>query len=104
MEEAAKTLSWETWALPLIFTLLIGALGFFLKRWINEVKESQERIHQETREANRETNERIDKLEEKLQATIEQLPYQYTLREDFIRSVSGLERKLDKILDKMDGK
>lgn len=104
MEEAAKTLSWEAWALPLIFSLLIGALGFFLKRWINDVKESQERIHKENQESIKKTNERVDKLEEKLQATIEQLPYQYTLREDFIRSVSGLERKLDKILDKMDGK
>ena len=47
------------------------------------------------------TSDNIDAVEKKLNDTISGLPFQYTLREDFIRSVAGFDSKLDKILDQL---
>ena len=43
---------------------------------------------------------RIDKLED----TIRDMPYKYTLKEDFIRSMSAVDKKLDRILAALGGK
>lgn len=59
--------------------------------------------------------ERIDEVEkkeaadtkalaEKMDNFIQEAPFKYTLRDDFIRAVAGFDAKLDKILDQLTGR
>ena len=41
------------------------------------------------------------KVEEKLDRFITELPFKYTLKDDFVRTVARMENKLDKILDRL---
>ena len=68
--------------------LLISVVAFFLKRTIDKMDKRMKDQEDRTRE-----------LEEKLNNTVSQLPFLYVTREDFIRSTSSFERKLDKIHD-----
>lgn len=90
---------WIYWVVTTVFTLLLGALSWFVKRTLDELRKENETIRKEFARQFDTHAARMDKLEAKLQETIETMPYKYTLREDFIRAVSGLERKIDKILD-----
>lgn len=90
---------WIYWAVTTVSTLLIGALAWFIKRTLDELRKENETIRREFAKQFDTQAARMDKLESKMQETIETLPYRYTLREDFIRAVSGLERKIDKVLD-----
>ena len=40
-------------------------------------------------------------MEEKLDRFITELPFKYTLKDDFVRTVARMENKLDKILDRL---
>lgn len=46
----------------------------------------------------------LGKRIEKVENTIQDMPYKYTLKEDFIRSMSAVDKKLDKILTLVDRK
>lgn len=94
---------WVFWVGTTIIGLMISGLVFFLKKQFADLEKGNEKNRQESMQARKEINDRIDKLEIKLQSTIEEMPYRYTLREDFIRAVTGLDAKLDKILDKVGG-
>lgn len=91
------------WALTTIIGLMISGFTFFLKKQINDIESGIEKTRQDSIRARNDLNDRIEKVEKKLQSTIEEMPYKYTLREDFIRAVTGLDAKLDKILDKISG-
>ena len=43
----------------------------------------------------------IKALAEKMDNFIQEAPFKYTLRDDFIRAVAGFDAKLDKILDQL---
>lgn len=90
---------WAFWLATTIIGLMISGLVFFIKKQFSDLEKANEQIHADSVQAREKLNARIEKLEMKLQTTIEEMPYKYTLREDFIRAVSGLERKIDKILD-----
>ncbi len=107
-----------------ILTLGIGAMGFFLKHWFDGVeqhsRETQEKIEQgnETIQEridknNEKVNERIDKLEEKTDKDIEHIKQEindikgdfattFVLREDFFRSMNGVEDRIKSIDQKID--
>lgn len=91
--------NWTFWVATTVIGLMISGLMFFIKKQFTDLEKANERTHAESVKAREALNSRIEKLEVKLQTTIEEMPYKYTLREDFIRAVSGLERKIDKILD-----
>lgn len=95
--------NWVYWITTTIIGLMISGLGYFAKKQMADMERSLDKIRQENDRERREAKERLDKVEGKLQATIESMPYQYTLREDFIRAVTGLDAKLDRILDKVGG-
>lgn len=94
---------WVFWGVTVVVGLMISGLAFFVKKLIQDVEKSNDKNYQESVKARAILSDRIDKLESKLQSTIEEMPYRYTLREDFIRAVTGLDAKLDKILDKVGG-
>ena len=71
------------WAVTGAVGLLISALAFFVKRGIDK-KDARDK--------------RITEVEDKLNNAINQMPFLYTLREDFIRSNAQQNRKLDQII------
>lgn len=75
------------WAVTGAVGLLISALTFFVKRGMDK---------KDTRD--KEQDKRITEVEDKLNNTINQMPFLYTLREDFIRSSAQQTQKLDQII------
>ena len=75
------------WAVTGSVGLLISALAFFVKRGMDK---------KDTRD--KEQDKRITEVENRLNNTINQMPFLYTLREDFIRSSAQQTQKLDQII------
>jgi len=75
------------WAVTGAIGLLISALAFFVKRGMDK-KDARDK----------EQDKRINEVEDKLNNTISQMPFLYTLREDFIRSNAQQNQKLDQII------
>lgn len=101
--EVIRMSQWGFWIVTTVATLVLGMLGYFVKKQIADIAGSITKIQDEHEKARLELTQRVEKLEDKLQDNIESMPYRYTLREDFIRAVTGLDAKLDKILDKVGG-
>lgn len=81
---------WVFWLATTGITTLIGIIAYYFKKTSQETSEALEKL-----------NVKVETLEEKLHETVARLPFEYTLREDFIRSMSGVEAKLNKILDRL---
>ncbi|MDU7473608.1 MAG: hypothetical protein E7L01_09745 [Paenibacillus macerans] len=80
------------WLLQLATTLGIGVIGYFLKTSMTEIKGQI-----------KENSQRVDSLEKELDDLRSDLPFIYTTREDFIRTMNNVDKKLDKIHDSMIG-
>lgn len=77
---------WIFWLVTTAVMLLVGAIGYFVKRTLDQIVISIKGLEG-----------RICDMEKKWA----ELPFIYTLREDFIRAMSGVENKLNKILDRL---
>lgn len=75
------------WAITGAIGALCSAVAYFVKRNQDKMEKRMAAQEQRTRE-----------VEEKLNKTISDMPYLYTLREDFIRSTANHDRKLDQII------
>ena len=80
------------WAVTGGIGLLGSVVTYLLKR---EIDKSDKRIAQ--------NEERTREVESKLNKTIADLPFAYTLREDFIRVTANHDRKLDQIIALLSG-
>jgi hypothetical protein len=80
------------WVLQTATMLGIGAIGFFLKTTMSEIKQQI-----------RENAQRVDNLEKELDDLRSDLPFIYTTREDFIRTMNNVDKKLDRIHESMMG-
>ncbi len=80
------------WAVTGGIGLLGSVVTYLLKR---EIDKSDKRIAQ--------NEERTREVESKLNKTIADLPFAYTLREDFIRVTASHDRKLDQIIALLSG-
>lgn len=85
-------------------TIIIGIIGFFIKRTLTQFEQQmkEQKAHLEKQQADQ--KERVDELDKQLNEFIQKMPYQFTLRDDFIRAVAGFDSKLDKILDRLNQK
>ncbi len=99
------------WLPSALFTLTVGIIGFFLKRTLksfeDKMAEQREDFHQEMESIRKDFKDSMDTLGhrvDKLEDTISDMPYKYTLKEDFIRSMSSVDKKLDQILDNQRGR
>jgi uncharacterized protein HemX len=112
---------WLQWGVNLLTITFIGLIGFFAKRYMTqndkrlEEKDAQrakqlagmehkilgelERFRTENDKRHSKTEERVERVEERLNKTLQELPTMYTLREDWLRTSSDINRKLDKITD-----
>lgn len=77
---------WINWVVTTGIGLMIAIISYYFKK-----------TAQETSDAIRGLDSRIADLEEKMT----KLPFVYTMRDDFIRAMSNVENKLNKILDRL---
>ena len=96
-----------------IITLGLGVITFFIKGWFNNLKSSTEEIKKQIKENDDKVNKRIDKLEEETDRDIANIKQElndikgdfattFVLREDFFRSMNGVEDRMRSIDSKID--
>ena len=91
--------SFLTWGIQTGATLVFGALTFFIKRSLDKIEKSIETNEKKIIETNKENDEKFEKITEIINKLKEDLPKEYVLRDDFIRAISNINQKLDKIYD-----
>ena len=74
-------------AASLLCTLVVGALAFFIKKTLTSLEKADEK-----------NAAKIAEVEEKLNDLKADLPLIYVTREDYIRVMDRIEKKLDQIL------
>lgn len=111
------------WVITTAITLGIGVITYFLKRTMNQVDNHTSRIHQQENTAvtRTELEKSIDKLEQDIRqirddytpremhqkdfdecrSDIKQIRSDYLTKDDFIREMNKMDRKLDQMLDLM---
>lgn len=89
---------WITW---IIQVAAYGAVCFLLKRELNQMDARDKRLQERVDAVEKKAEARIEALEDKVEKTINDMPFKFTLRDDFIRAVAGFDNKLDKILDQL---
>lgn len=80
-------------AIVILFGILcacLGAIGYFLRD-----------IRSSINNRLTEQDKKIEKIEQDLSKLEKTLPLKYTLRDDFIRAVAGLENKMDCIFKEL---
>lgn len=96
-----------------VITVGIGLMTFFIKGWFNSLKGSTEEIKKQIKENDEKVNKRIDRLEEKTDRDIANIKQElndikgdfattFVLREDFFRSMNGVEDRMKSIDGKID--
>lgn len=90
-----------SWIIQTITMLGIGAIGFFLKSTLSEIKSQIKANTERVDQLEGKFDNRVDALEERFENLKADLPFIYTTREDFIRTMNNVDSKLDKIHDVM---
>ena len=91
-----------SWILQTVTTLAIGAIGFFLKGTMADIKEGIQKNDLKLKELEVKLSSKIDQAEKDLNDLKSDLPLIYVLREDFIRSLNNVDTKMDNIDNKID--
>lgn len=96
-----------------VITLGLGVITFFIKGWFKSLNNSTEEIKKQIKENDEKVNKRIDKLEEETDRDIANIKQElndikgdfattFVLREDFFRSMNGVESSIRSIDNKID--
>lgn len=96
-----------------VITLALAVITFFIKMWIDGLKKGTEEIKKQIKENDDKVNKRIDKLEEQTDRDIANIKQElndikgdfattFVLREDFFRSMNGVENSIRSIDNKID--
>lgn len=87
------------WVITTAFTLGLGVITYFLKRTMNQVDKQDDKIQQ--LENTTVTRAELEKNRDKLEQDIKQIRSDYLTKDDFIREISKMDRKLDRMLEMM---
>lgn len=91
-----------SWILQTFTALAIGAIGFFLKGTMADIKEGIEKNDLKVKEIDYKLTKDIGELRSELHDLKSDLPFVYVLREDFIRSLNNVDTKMGNIDTKID--
>lgn len=97
-------------AAALLPTLVIAIISFFLKRTLNQIEKRQEvaessykaqieQLKKDTGERQEKIEGKVDRLTDRVNQALQEMPSTYTLREDWMRANADTGRKLDRITD-----
>lgn len=96
-----------------VIGLGIGFMTFLLRRWFDNLNSRMDSTDKKITETNEKLNERIEKLEQEMNAEIKDIreelksiekdfPVVYVQRDDFFRSMNGVEQQMRDMNGKMD--
>ena len=96
-----------------VMTIGLGIIVFFAKNWLKGMTDTVGEIKQQIKENNAKVNQRIDKLEDRTEGDIANIKREindikgdfattFVLREDFFRSMNGVEDSMKRIDGKID--
>ena len=91
-----------SWILQTVTTLAIGAIRFFLKGAMADIKEGIQKNDLKLKELEVKLSSKIDQAEKDLNDLKSDLPLIYVLREDFIRYLNNVDTKMGNIDNKID--
>jgi len=83
---------WFASVLMIVLSMALGVAGYLLKD-----------IRASIKEKSREQDEEIDGIKKDLADFKAQMPREYVLRDDFVRAVAGLDRKIDRVTREISG-
>ena len=83
------------WIFQLVITVVTGIIAYFLK----ETKKNSDEKLCENKSAIHDTKVNLEEFKKEFQDFKSELPMVYVLRDDFIRAMATVEKKLDKIYD-----
>ena len=83
---------WVQWIIQVV---AYGVICFLLKRELGQMDQRHKDLLEQIKAVEREAKADTQKVEEKLDRFITELPFKYTLK------VARMENKLDKILDRL---
>lgn len=84
-----------SWIIQTVTMLGIGIIGYFIK----DLKKSIEEKIANNELSIRENTEKIEDLKEEFNKYKTEMPFHYVLRDDFIRAMSNVDKKLDRIYE-----
>lgn len=91
-----------SWILQTVTALAIGTIGFFLKGTMGDIKEGIKKNDLKVKEIEVKLSSDIKSLQDEINDLKSDLPFVYTLREDFIRSLNNVDTKMSNIDNKID--
>ena len=89
-------MNWN-WVLQTITMLLVGAIGFFIKGTMTEIKQKIGENDAEIKRVEKELGTQLNDLKC-------DLPFIYTTREDFATAMNAVDKKLSKMDENIDKK
>ena len=96
---------WGEWIIQVV---AYGVICFLLKRELNQMDQRHKNLADKIDKTQKDLSAEIKKaqdanreVKDELGRFIAELPFKYTLRDDFIRTIASMENKLDKILDQV---
>ena len=88
-------LSWLNWLIQIATTVGIGIIGYFIR---DNSSKTQKMIDQANNKIDQ-TDGKLEKLEQKFNDFKSDLPKEFVMKDDFIRAMTNVDKKLDKIYD-----
>lgn len=96
-----------------VITIGLGVITFFARSWFSSIQKNTEEIKKQIKENDEKVNSRIDRLEDKTEGEISDIKQEinnikgdfattFVLREDFFRSMNGVEDRMKSIDGKID--
>ena len=81
----------------LILTTIIAVIAFFLKDLKKRNDDDHIEFGRKIEKVKTESDTKIDAIRENVNNFIATLPHNYVLRDDFLRAISSMDMKMDKI-------
>lgn len=91
-----------SWILQTMTTLAVGAIAFFLKGTMADIKDGIQKNDTKVREIDSKLTDNIKELKEEISDLKSDLPFVYVLREDYIRSLNNVDTKMNNMDGKLD--
>ncbi len=83
----------------IICTLAVAVFGFFIKRELKRLDDADKNNEQEIKEAKKDLDTKLTDLKDDYNKYKAEMPFNFVTRDEFIRAMTNLDRKLDKIYD-----
>lgn len=87
------------WGIQSAIMIGIGAIAYFIKQNSSKIDIRIDQNEAKIEKLEEKIDTKVSALEEKFSNLKEELPKEYVIRDDFIRAMSNVDQKLDKIYD-----